>query len=103
MDESKAATLLGIGELGTDFSLKQGEKITIKVNIDGAKKGAGASASGAGGGLKLRAPPAAGGSSSGTVAGDAGLAASLDGLSLGRAPAPAPAPAPATSTWESFS
>ena len=77
-DTSEAASLLGIGELGTDFSLKQGEKITIKVNIDGAKKGAGA-----------------------------GLAA-FDGLSLAapaRAPAPAPAPAPAApaTSWESFS
>ena len=30
VDESKAASLLDIGPLGTDFSLKQGEKITIK-------------------------------------------------------------------------
>lgn len=72
VDESKAASLLDIGPLGTDFSLKSGEKITLKVNLGGASGPAGGAGSGAAaapaaaaaapaGGLKLRAPPAAAG------------------------------------------
>lgn len=113
MDESKAASLLDIGPLGTDFSLKEGEKITIKVNIDGkqAKKpAAGAVVTGlaapGSSGLKLRAP--------GAPAGDAaGLSGAFGGLSVGgaagsgagrpAAAAPAaPAPAPAAGDWVSF-
>lgn len=90
VDDTKAASLLDLGPLGTDFSLKQGEKITIKVNVGGAAApsaaGAGAKSAVAGGGglLKLRGP------------GEAAPASHA-------APAPAPAPAAAgSSDWETF-
>jgi hypothetical protein len=98
--EEKGGVDLGIGELGTDFSLKQGQKIAISIGGGGgAAKSGGAkpagAAAGAGGGLgklappgsvKLRAPGAGGGDPFGSPSAPA---------------APAPAPA-AASDWEAF-
>jgi len=77
---------LGIGDMGGDFSLKQGQSLSIK--IGGTASGKTISkpaASGSSGGGKLRAP---GEIASPTFVG-------------GPAPTPTPAPAPAP-TWESF-
>ena len=105
--------------LTSDLSLKAGERITIKVNVNGsaaAKPAAAASSGLMGGKLRppssaggLRPPPAAGGSgggaggagtSGGAAGGDlmAGLGAAVAGLSVA---APAPKPAPADD-WVSF-
>ncbi len=100
--EEKGGVDLGIGDLGTDFSLKQGQKIAISIGGGGgagaAKHGSGAgagAAAGAGGGklappgsVKLRAP---------------GAAAAADPFGGPASPAPAPAPAPAAgSDWVAF-
>ena len=106
--------------LDGDLSLKAGERITIKVNVNGAAAGgakgsaaakpAGAAPTGgllAGG--KLRPPTSSGLRPLPAAAAPAGagsdlgmLGAGVAGLSFGGAPAAAPAPAQADSDWVTF-
>ena len=113
---------LGIGELGSDFSLKKGEALTIKIggSAGGAKVAPASKPTAAGsvGGFKLRAPGAAlaspAGSGNGSGGGDLlGLDGAIGRLSLAGAPAKAKAVAPAAAAapavesaaeqaWEAF-
>jgi hypothetical protein len=84
---------LGIGALGSDFSLREGQ--TLSVKIGGA--GGGARAAGSAG---LGAAPAAA-KPAGAVAGAGAFKLRAPGAAGGAGPA-SPAPAPAEQAWESF-
>jgi len=106
-----SAADLGIGELGSDFSLKQGQSLSIKIGGGSAavakaapKPAAAAAAAPAAGGFKLR-PPGAAAAAGGGGGGGGGDLLGLVGPappSATKAPAPAPAPAAAESAWETF-